>query len=97
MRCPVCRAENDQGPQCRRCRADLGPLFALEKQRRRALDAAYASLAAGAALRAYALAEGARAMRDDEESRQIGAISALVVGDFQAAWRTYKRQFPESA
>lgn len=34
MRCPVCRAENDRGPNCRRCRADLSLLFALEKQRR---------------------------------------------------------------
>ena len=27
MRCPVCRADNTEGPQCRRCRADLSPLF----------------------------------------------------------------------
>ena len=35
MICPVCRATNDQGPQCRRCKADLGLLFRLEAQRKR--------------------------------------------------------------
>jgi hypothetical protein len=89
MQCPVCRAENDQGPQCRRCRADLGPLFALEKQRRYALDAAYASLAAGAARRGHALAEGARAMREDEEARHLAAVSALLARDFAGARRIY--------
>ena len=41
MRCPVCRAEVEQGPNCRRCRADLAMLFTLEEQRARALAAAY--------------------------------------------------------
>ena len=35
MNCPVCRATNDQGAQCRRCKADLGLLFRLEAQRKR--------------------------------------------------------------
>lgn len=30
--CPCCRAANASGPQCRRCKADLGLLFALEEQ-----------------------------------------------------------------
>ena len=37
MHCPVCKADNSQGPQCRRCKADLSLLFALEEQRRRTL------------------------------------------------------------
>src|SRR5436309_2927847 len=33
MRCPVCRAENTTGPQCRPCRADRSPSFAQEARR----------------------------------------------------------------
>jgi hypothetical protein len=33
MRCPVCKADNDQGPACRRCKADLSLLWALEARR----------------------------------------------------------------
>src|SRR5262249_17865113 len=33
MRCPVCKAENAQGPACRRCKADLSLLFAVEARR----------------------------------------------------------------
>ena len=89
MRCPVCRAENDEGPNCRRCRADLGALFALEEQRRRALDAAYRSLAAGQTRRAHALAQGARALHDDAEVRRSAAMCALVARDFASTYRIY--------
>src|ERR1700738_1902018 len=89
MRCPVCRAEDDQGPQCPRCRAELESLFTLERQRRAALDAAYRFLAAGGARRAHALSEGARALRDDAEARRLAAMSALLARDFATAWRTY--------
>ena len=33
LRCPVCRAENTTGPACRRCRADLTLLIAVEARR----------------------------------------------------------------
>jgi hypothetical protein len=89
MRCPVCRAENDEGPQCRRCRADLALLFTLEQQRRQVLDAAYRNLVAGDMRRARALSEGARALHDDGEARRISAVCALLCGDFAAAWRAY--------
>ena len=75
MRCPVCRADNDQGPQCRRCRADLASLFALEDQRRRVIRGAFRRLAAGELRRARMLTEGARALRDDE-----GDILAFLPG-----------------
>jgi hypothetical protein len=94
MRCPVCRAENDQGPQCRRCRADLESLFALEEQRRRAFATAYRSLAEGRARRAHMLAEGVRALREDAESRRLAAISALAGRDFATAWLTYNSRTP---
>ena len=43
MRCPVCKADNAQGLQCRRCKADLALLFQLEEQRARALEQACGS------------------------------------------------------
>ena len=33
LRCPACRADNAAGPNCRRCKADLSLLWALEQQR----------------------------------------------------------------
>ena len=90
MRCPVCRAENDEGPQCRRCRADLALMFTLEQQRRQVLNAACHHLITGDVRRARALSEGARALRDDDEARRFGAVSALLCSDFAAAWRAYQ-------
>ena len=42
MRCPVCKAENADAPQCRRCKADLSLLVALEQRRAQALTSAAA-------------------------------------------------------
>jgi hypothetical protein len=40
MRCPVCRAAVQSGPQCRRCKADLSLLLAFRAGlRRRAVEA----------------------------------------------------------
>ena len=33
LRCPVCKADNSAGRACRRCKADLSLLFALEEER----------------------------------------------------------------
>jgi hypothetical protein len=89
MRCPVCRADNDTGPSCRRCRADIRILFDLEDQRRCVLDAAYLCLNRGEMHRGRALAEGVRALRDDRKSRRLGAVAALLNRDFAVAWREF--------
>jgi hypothetical protein len=89
MRCPVCRAESDEGPNCRRCRADLSSLFTLEAQRQRALNATYQCLADGQFRRARALAEGAQALQNDAEARRLAAMSALLTRDFASASRIY--------
>src|SRR5262245_37368599 len=90
MRCPVCRAENDQGVQCRRCRADLGILFALEQQRQHAFDSACGCLVKGEIHRASRIADGVRALRADEESRRFVACCSLLLQDFEAAWQKYR-------
>jgi hypothetical protein len=94
MKCPVCRAEVEQGPQCRRCRADLSLLFTLEDQRRTALKSAYHRLAQGDLDQAFSLAEEANSLRRDEESSRLLALVHLLRRDFAVAWRYYTAATP---
>ncbi len=91
LRCPVCKAENMQGPQCRRCKADLSLLFALEEQRRAALDAARHAAGHGDRQGFLAAAERADTLRSDEESRRLLAVARLLHGDFAEALREAQR------
>ncbi len=90
MRCPVCKAENGEGPNCRRCKADLSLLFALEQQREAAVASARAELAAGRWGEARAQAAWADHLRRDEESQRLVAVAALMEGDFREAWGRYR-------
>jgi hypothetical protein len=90
MRCPVCKADNPQGPQCRRCKADLSLLFALEEQRQRTLAAAWLCLSSGEWQAAAKRANTANWLRDDDESEQLLAIARLLSRDFSGAWHCYQ-------
>lgn len=90
MRCPVCKAENSQGPQCRRCKADLSLLFALEEQRQRTLAEARRCLQRGDWQAAVEHAETAHWLRGDEESQRTRAAARLLARDFAGAWRSYQ-------
>jgi hypothetical protein len=90
MQCPVCRAATDQGPQCRRCRADLSLLFDLEDHRRRLLDAARRDITQGRAPVALTSAQRAHELRHDEESRRLLAACQLLQRNFAAAWGVYQ-------
>jgi hypothetical protein len=90
MRCPVCKADNAAGPACRRCKADLGLLFALEDERsallaeaRRLLDGGAWSAAADAAARADGL-------RRDDDSRRLLTAALLLGRDWEGAWRAFR-------
>jgi hypothetical protein len=87
LTCPVCRATNERGPSCRRCKADLSLLFGLREQRQRVLSAAYHEAARGRWRRAIALAQGVEALRADPEVRQLLAVAHLMQGDYAGAWR----------
>ena len=87
IRCPVCKAENATGPACRRCKADLSLVFALEEQRENALSAARSALVAGRYDEARRAALWADHARRDEESRRLLALTALLRRDHAGAWR----------
>ncbi|MBV9123101.1 MAG: hypothetical protein JO112_07080 [Planctomycetes bacterium] len=89
FRCPVCRARVE-GPQCRRCRADLSLLFQLEEQRDRTLASGYQLLQQGQPDQALIDAEQADAFRRDQDARRLQALCHLVQRHFAAAWRAYK-------
>ena len=91
LRCPVCRAENGQGPACRRCKADLSLLFALEEERRQALDAARAAAARGAWGDFLAGIARADELRNDDETRRLLAAARLLQGDYAGALREARR------
>jgi hypothetical protein len=91
IRCPVCRADNPEGPSCRRCRADLALLFRLEQQRERALGRARRHALAGEAEASLREARRAHGLRQGEDSRRLLALGHLLSRDFAGAWRWYTR------
>jgi hypothetical protein len=90
MRCPVCKADNPHGPQCRRCKADLSLLFELEEQRGQALAETWQHLHQGEWSEAARQAEAVDWLRGDEESKRLAALAHLLEGDFAATWRRYQ-------
>jgi hypothetical protein len=91
IRCPACKADNAQGPACRRCKADLTLLFALEARRAALLEQARADAGAGRWAQAYVAASEADALRQGEDSARLVAVMALMCRDFHQAWRSYLR------
>lgn len=90
LTCPVCRAANDVGPACRRCRADLTLCFAVESQRAAALAGARAAAAAGERDEALRLAQSATACRGGSDARRLVAALYLLAGNFPAALAAYQ-------
>jgi hypothetical protein len=88
LRCPVCRAGDNSGPQCRRCKADLTLLVRLEEERDRQLQAARRGLSRGAAA-GLLHARRAHALRSDADSLRLLALGHLQRRDFAAAWHFY--------
>ncbi|MBL8798557.1 MAG: hypothetical protein JNM56_31970 [Planctomycetia bacterium] len=91
LRCPVCRAEWTDAPQCRRCRADLALLNAVESERRRLLARAGERLREGRPAAALTLAEQAAALRPTVEGSQLAAVAQLLKRNFAAAWHSYQQ------
>jgi hypothetical protein len=97
VRCPACKADNTQGPTCRRCKADLGLLFALEDRRAWLLARARRCLADGLGTEAARLAGEAEGLRGGPDARQVLAAAHLLNRDFARAWTCYRTVAPETA
>lgn len=89
--CPVCRAANEAGPNCRRCKADLSLLFNVEAQRSARLSAARIALAQGQPVLAFHEARRADELRHGADVAKFNAVLALLQKDFSEAWRQYQR------
>jgi hypothetical protein len=95
MRCPVCRAADNQGRQCRRCKADLSLLVQLEDARARHLATAGA-LASRGDPAAAEHAEHAYRLRADTDAARLAAAGNLLRRDFLAAWHWLQRSVHET-
>ena len=78
--CPCCKAANDAGPACRRCKADLALLFQIESDR--------------AALVAAGEYERAHAMRRGNDTAALIAATRLLQRDFSGALAAYRDRTP---
>src|SRR4051794_39015958 len=85
LRCPVCRAENTAGPNCRRCRADLSLLAAVEDRRAYHLAAAATEILSGYFANALMQLQQAEQLRPGPDIRRIQACAHLLASDFQSA------------
>ena len=90
MRCPVCRAENDD-VTCRRCKADLSLLVTLEQARDHALAEAAHAAAAGDGVRTMEHAEKAHRLQADRESFRWLAVGYLLRRDFARATALHRQ------
>lgn len=83
--CPCCKANNDAGPICRRCKADLGLLFAVEAERTQRVAEACRHLGASHYSKALAALEKAEGLRRGPDLTRLKAVAALLNRDFAAA------------
>ena len=84
LRCPVCRAET-AGPVCRRCRADLGLMEAVEARREFHISSATAAMAGEQFDTALVKLDAAEQLREGADIRRQRACAYLLAGDFEAA------------
>ena len=90
IRCPVCRADNDTGPTCRRCKADLAPLAELETRRALALDQAARAAALGDGEAVLRHARAAQQLRYGPDVQRWLAEGHLLRHDFAQALAYYR-------
>src|SRR4051794_16958772 len=91
LRCPVCKADNAQGPSCRRCKADLSTLFALDEYRNYVLAAGRWHLSRGEHVRAAERFLVAQRQRNGPDVLRDLAVTALLHRDFSSAWRFWQQ------
>ena len=80
--CPCCRASNETAT-CRRCKADLSLLVAVETRRQYLLDEARAELGRGGD--AQTMLDEVSGLRGGADAAQLRALAALLKGDYAGA------------
>ncbi|HEX3151008.1 MAG TPA: hypothetical protein VHR66_23210 [Gemmataceae bacterium] len=84
LRCPVCRADNTTGLNCRRCKADLSLLIAVEERRDYHVTLAQIAMRDGQfddALTELTLAEE---LRTGPDIHRLRACVFLLAGDHES-------------
>lgn len=89
LSCPVCRAENTSGSNCRRCRADLSLLEAVESRRAFHLASAATNLRDGSVMDAMVQLRLAENLQSGHDIRRTRACINLIAGDFYSALAEY--------
>lgn len=84
LTCPCCRAANATAV-CRRCRADLGLLAAVEERREFLLAESRRRMAADELREAAELLDEARGLRAGDDLRQLEGILYLLAGQYEEA------------
>jgi hypothetical protein len=87
--CPCCKAANDAGPACRRCKADLSLLFAADADAASILSRARDALTAGSFTEAEALADRSASVRRTADALRVRAAARLMGGRFADALAAY--------
>jgi hypothetical protein len=87
--CPCCRAANDAGPSCRRCKADLSLLFAVADRRGYLVSEARNLVAQGKYAESLRSLEQAAALRAGDDVRRLSAAVRLLAGQYAAALAAY--------
>lgn len=84
IHCPCCRASNETAT-CRRCKADLTLLVAVEARREYLMGEARYALGEGRC--ADAGLDEAAGLRDGQDVAQLRALAALLNGDYAGTLR----------
>ena len=82
--CPCCRASNES-TTCRRCKADLSLLFAVEARRGYLIESARFNLAEGKVESAELALQEAAGLRAGEDLTPLWALVSLLKGDYTEA------------
>jgi methylphosphotriester-DNA--protein-cysteine methyltransferase len=92
--CPSCKASNESGPACRRCKSDLSLLFQLEQRRIWLVDRCWTLIRQMRADEAHEHLSELRDLQPGADSERLQALAALAQRDFQtalAAWKHAQR------
>jgi hypothetical protein len=85
IRCPACKADNATPPTCRRCKADLSLMWALEQQRTAHLIEAREAVADQRFDDALEELDAAETLRAGPDVRRYRACVHLLAGNFAEA------------